>query len=120
MRRLPLLLAPVLAALLGTALMAHARPNAPSAFRTPDAGAACRVAGPALVCSSLGSEGSVALRSGGRLRIVRPLPWWDASTAVVHTWKHDGISCRLLGNALVCRSAGTAIRVTGDGFAVTS
>jgi hypothetical protein len=119
MRRLPLLLAPVLAALLGTALIARAGGNAPDGFRTPDAGAACRLSGPALVCSSLGSTGSVALGSGGRLGVVRTLPWWDASTPVVARWEHGATSCRVAGSAILCRSHGAAIRVTGDGFSVT-
>jgi hypothetical protein len=118
-RRLPLFLTPVLAALLGSGLIAHAGADAPRAFRTADAGAACRLAGPALVCSSLGSDGSVSLREDGRLRVVRTLPWWDASTPVVRRWTHDGISCRVLGNVILCRSGTAAVRVTGDGFAVT-
>jgi hypothetical protein len=118
MGRVSLLLAPVVAALLGSALIAHAGANAPDGFRTPDAGAACRVAGPALVCSSLGSTGSVALRRDGRLRVVRTLPWWDASTPKVERWKRDGISCQVLGSAILCRAGSAAVRVTGDGFAV--
>lgn len=120
MHRLALLLAPVFAVLLGSALIAHAGAGAPAAFRTADAGAACRLAGPALVCSSLGSEGSVALRPAGPLRVVRTLPWWDASTPVVHSWSRSGISCSVRAAAILCRRGNTAIRVTGAGFAVTS
>ena len=118
MRRLPLLLAAVFATTLAAALIAHAGSDGGTAFRTPDAGAACRLAGPSLVCSSLGSPGSVALRSTNGARVVSRLPWWDASTPVLHRWHHGTISCSLAGNAILCRNAGTAIRVDAAGFAV--
>ncbi|NUR76863.1 MAG: hypothetical protein HOQ28_11345 [Thermoleophilia bacterium] len=118
MRRLPVLLLPVLAVALGAALIAHAGSDGGTAFRSPDAGAACRVVGPALVCSSLGSRGSVALRGAGGARIVSGLPWWDASTRVVHRWHRGALSCRLAGSAIVCSNGRTAIRVTADGFTV--
>lgn len=120
MRRLLVLLVAVLSVALATAL--HARTSAATAstsFRTPDAGAACRFEGTALHCSSLGSPGSVALSSHGAPTIVRELPWWDASTPVLHTFHRAGITCRLAGAAILCRGAGAAVRVTGAGFAVT-
>jgi hypothetical protein len=120
MRRLPVLLAVVLAAALTAALIAHAGSTATTAFRTPDAGAACTVAGLSLVCSSLGTPGSVELRGKGHAQIVRRLPWWDASTPVLTTWHRGAISCRLAGTALLCRNGTTAIRVNADGFAVAS
>jgi hypothetical protein len=121
MRRLPVLLIAVFAAALGAALIAHAGAagSAPG-FRTPDAGAACSVAGPALVCSSLGSPASVELRGRSGARLVSQLPWWDASTPVLHSWRRGAISCRLAGNAILCRNGTTAIRVTAAGFAVSS
>jgi hypothetical protein len=76
--------------------------------------------GAALTCSSLGSPGSVALRAHGAPTVVRELPWWDASTPVLHTFRHGGISCRLAGPAILCSSAGGAIRITGAGFAVVA
>jgi hypothetical protein len=120
MRRLPVLLAALLAAALAAALIARAGSAGGTSFRTSDAGAACKVAGPSLVCSSLGSPGSVELRGKGGAEIVSRLPWWDASTPVLRTWHRGTISCRLKGNAILCRNASTAIRVTGAGFAVAS
>jgi hypothetical protein len=117
-RRLPLLLAPVFATTLVAALIANAGSDGGTAFRTPDAGAACRLAGPSLVCSSLGSPGSVALREANHAHVVSRLPWWDASTPVLHSWHRGAISCRLAGNAILCRNPATAIRVDAAGFAV--
>ena len=121
MRRLPILLVAVLAAAFAAALIAHAGSAAGgTTFRTPDAGAACKVAGPSLVCSSLGSPGSVELRGKGGAQVVSRLPWWDASTPVLRSWKRGAISCRLIGSAILCRNGSTAIRVNVVGFAVAS
>lgn len=120
MRRLPVILVAVLAAALAAVLIASAGAAGSTTFRTPDAGAACKVAGPSLVCSSLGSPGSVELRGKGGAQIVSRLPWWDASTPVLHSWHRGAISCRLAGNAILCRNGSTAIRVTAAGFAVAS
>jgi hypothetical protein len=121
MRRLLVLFAAVLSVALAAALHARASTaRSPNGFRTPDAGAACKLAGAALACSSLGSPGSVALPAHGAPTVVRELPWWDASTPVLHTFRHGGISCRLAGAAILCSSAGGAIRVTGAGFAVVA
>lgn len=114
-----MLLAAVLSAALAAALYARTgAATAPTGFRTPDAGAACRFEGAALHCTSLGSPGSVALPSRGAPTVVRDLPWWDASTPVLSTFHRRGISCRLAGAAILCRGAGAAVRVTGSGFAV--
>jgi hypothetical protein len=118
--RLPVLLIAVLAVALAAALIARAGSAGSTAFRTPDAGAACKIAGPSLVCSSLGSPGSVELRGRGGAQIVDRLPWWDASTPVLHSWHRGAISCRLAGSAILCRNGSTAIRVTAAGFAVAS
>ena len=120
MRRLPVLLLAVLAAALAAALIARAGSADATTFRTGDAGAACKLTGPALVCSSLGSPGSVELREHGGASVVDRLPWWDASTPVLHHWHHGAISCRLAGSAILCRNGRAAIRVTADGFAVAS
>jgi hypothetical protein len=121
MRRLPLLLIAALAVALAASLIARAGAAAGSAtFRTPDAGAACKVAGPSLVCSSLGSPGSVELHGKGGAQVVSRLPWWDASTPVLHSWRRGAISCRLAGAAILCRNGSTAIRATAAGFAVAS
>jgi hypothetical protein len=119
-RRLRLLLVPLLALGLAAAIIAVAGSADGRSFRTPDAGAACRLSGTTLVCSSLGSEGSVALRPHARARIVKRLPWWDARTPVLRRWSRDGISCRLSGRAILCHGGATTIRVDADGFALTS
>jgi hypothetical protein len=119
MRRLFVLLVAVLTVTLAAALHARAGAATPSTgFRTPDAGAACRFEGAALICSSLASPGSVKLRARGAPAIVRELPWWDARTPVLHTFSRRGISCRLAGRAILCRSAHAAVRVSRAGFAV--
>jgi hypothetical protein len=118
MRRLPVLLAATLAVALGAALMARAGGSGGTAFRTPDAGAACTVESASLVCSSLGSPGSVELGGQNGAQIVSRLPWWDASTPVLHSWHRGAISCRLAGNAILCRNRSTAIRVSAAGFSV--
>jgi hypothetical protein len=120
-RRLLALCAAVLAAALTAAL--HARPGTATSstqFRTPDAGAACRVEGAALACSSLASTGSVALRRHAPAAVVTRPIWWDASTPVLETWEHAGIACRLDGGAIFCASGRVAVRVGRDGFAVAS
>jgi hypothetical protein len=118
MRRLPVLLAATLAVALGAALIARAGGSSGTAFRTPDAGAACTLAGASLVCSSLGSPGSVELRGRGGAQVVSRLPWWDASTPVLHRWHRGAISCRLAGNVILCSKGPTAIRVSATGFSV--
>jgi hypothetical protein len=118
MRRPLVLLVAVLAAALAAALIARAGAATTSPqFRTPDAGAACKLERSALICSSLGSTGSVSL-AGGRSTVVSRLPWWDASTPVLHRFHHGAISCRLAANAILCRNGSVAIRVATDGFAV--
>jgi hypothetical protein len=120
MRRLAILLVAVLAAALTPALIARAGSASGTAFRTPDAGAACKVSGLSLVCSSLGSAGSVELRGKGGAHVVDQLPWWDASTPVLHRWHRGTIDCRLAGSAILCGNGKTAIRVNAAGFAVAS
>jgi hypothetical protein len=118
MRSPILLLVALLAAAVGAALIAHAgAATTPPQFRSPDAGAACRLERGALICSSLGSTGSVALHARGS-SVVHRLPWWDASTPVLHRFRHGSISCRLSGAAILCRNRSETIRVATDGFAV--
>jgi hypothetical protein len=117
-RRLPLVLVAV-AAIVATALFAHAgAARDATRFRTPDAGAACRLDRAVLVCGSLASKGSLALRGRGAPTVVDALPWWDASTPVLKTFRHGSITCRLRGASIVCRNHGSAISVSGGGFAV--
>jgi hypothetical protein len=119
MHRLLLLLVAALTVSLGVALIARAgRAKASTEFRTPDAGAACRLEAAALVCSSLDSAGSVRLGANSLPVGTRELPWWDASTPVLHRFRHGAISCRLHGTTILCNNAHGAILVARDGFAV--
>lgn len=119
MRHALVILLAVFSAALAAALIARAGAARPSTkFRTPDAGAACRLEGEALVCSTLGSSSSVALHRSGAATIVNELPWWDASTPVLHTWQHATISCRLADSTILCHGHRGALRIAADGFAV--
>lgn len=118
MRRLLLPLVAVLAAALATALTARTGAATPARFRTPDAEAACRLEGTALHCASLAARLVVVLRAHGAPALARELPWWDASTPVLRTWRDGALSCRLAGAAILCRNRDTAIRIAADGFAV--
>ena len=103
------------------ALIAHAgHASARAAFRTPDAGAACRAEGATIVCSTLASPQSVRLRGRGGAELVKRIPWWDASTPVLHRWSHGTLSCKLVSGAVICGNGKTAIRVATDGLAVAS
>lgn len=119
MRRLLVLLVAVLAASLAATLISRAGAASTSTrFRTPDAAAACRVEGAALVCSSLASEGSVALRSTGVAKVVHEQPWWDAGTPVLHSFHRGALTCSLSRGAILCRNDKSAIQVGAGGFAV--
>jgi hypothetical protein len=117
----PLVIAVALAAVVGGALFARVgEAGDVTRFRTPDAGAACKLEGAVLVCQSLASNGSLALRSAGQPNVVRRLPWWDASTPVLKRWRHGGVECALESTSIVCRNGEGAISVSGAGFAVTA
>ena len=117
MRRLLILLAAVLTVALTAALIARAdAATSATRFRSPDAGAACRVEGAALTCSSIGSPASVRL--GRRTEIVDRLPWWDASTPVLHHFHRGALSCSLVHAAIICSNGHASLRVDADGFAV--
>jgi hypothetical protein len=117
----PLALVVALAAIGAAALFARVGAAGDvTRFRTPDAGAACKLEAHALVCQSLGSDGSLALRGAGAPHVVRRLPWWDASTPVLRHWRHDGIRCALRGTSIVCRNGESAISVSRTGFAVVA
>ena len=119
MRHPFVILLAVFSAALAATLIARAGAARPSTkFRTPDAGAACRLEREALVCSTLGSSDSIALHRSGAATIVAELPWWDASTPVLHEWHHGAISCRLADSAILCRGRRGAIRIAADGFTV--
>lgn len=118
MRRLLLPLVVVLAAALAAALTARTGAATSARFRTPDAGAACRLEGAALHCSSLAVRLTVVLHGHGQPALARELPWWDASTPVLRSWRDGALSCRLAGGAMLCANRTTAIRVAADGFAV--
>jgi hypothetical protein len=125
MRHRPLLLVPLLttglAATMAVALLARTSlATPPTEFRTPDAGAACKLEKEALVCSSLESTGAVRLRAVGSPTVVHRLPWWDASTPVLRRWRHGAISCRLDENTILCHTAKAAVLVSGRGFTVAA
>ena len=91
---------------------AHAGRGPARGFRLPDASAACRVEAGTLVCRSLAVPRGLALPGRGTPRAVRAPIWWDASTPVLHRFVYEGVSCRIVGQALVCRNAsGAAIEV---------
>jgi hypothetical protein len=121
MRRAAIVLL-TLAAAAAAALVAFVHSGAAgdgTAFRTPDAGAACRLEGASLVCSSLGSDGSLALPAHAKPpRVVSRLPWWDAATPMVTRFRHGSIDCRLRAAAIVCRNGATTVSVDAAGFAV--
>jgi hypothetical protein len=118
MRRPLVLVVALVAAALGAALIARAGAATTSpAFRTPDAAAACKLERSTVVCSSLGSVGSVALRPRGTA-VVERLPWWDGSTPVLRRFRHGSTTCALSGSAIICRNGVSAVRVAADGFAV--
>jgi hypothetical protein len=119
--RRPLVIVIALAAGVAAALFARAGTAGDvTRFRTADAGAACKLEGAALVCGSLGSEGSLAVRRAGQPKVVRRLPWWDASTPVLKRWRHGGVACTLKGRSIVCRNGDAAISVSRAGFAVAA
>jgi hypothetical protein len=119
MRRALIAAVCALAASSAGAIYAHAgEAGAAASFRTPDARAACRASGATLVCSSLGTTQSLALRAHGSPAVVRPLPWWDASTPVLDRWSRGPVSCRLAGHAIVCRNGASAFAVDGGGFSL--
>jgi hypothetical protein len=119
MRRSVVLLVALITAVFAASLIARAGAAAPSTqFRTSDAGAACKLKRAALVCSTLGSPVSVAIQRSGSTRIVRTLPWWDASTPVLRTGHRGKIARRLAGSAILCRTRRGAIWITAAGFAV--
>lgn len=95
-----------------SAALASAGGNHGPGFRLPDASAACRVEGGALVCRSLGVRAGLSLPQRGTPRAVDERIWWDASTPVLRRWSRGGITCRATGGALVCGNAsGATIRV---------
>jgi len=113
----------VLAALVTTATAAALLARAGAAgdvtrFRTPDAGAACKLEARTLVCGSLGSDGSIAIRRAGSPGVVQRLPWWDASTPVLKRWRHGNVSCALAGRSIVCRNGAAVVAVDRDGFSL--
>lgn len=119
MRRLVVLSIALGVAAVAAVLVARAHAAASeTTFRTPDAGAACRLEGSALVCSSLGSSGSISLPGDGGATVVDRLPWWDGSTPVLRRWSHGDVQCRLSAGAILCRNGTTALSVSAAGFAV--
>ena len=118
MRRVPLVLVLVVAAVLSAAFAWNGSP-APTAFRLPDASAACRLQGERLVCANLRVRSGLALAPRGTPRAVDARVWWDASTPVLQRWTHEGLSCDASRGAIFCRNAtGAAISVGRSQLAV--
>jgi len=116
-----LLTVAAVAGITAAAILAHAGAAGDTGrlgFRTPDAGAACRVEAARLVCASLGSSDAVALRAKGSPSLVNRLPWWDASTPVLTRWHRGRITCTLRGTAIRCRNGDAAFAVDRAGFFV--
>ncbi len=92
-----------------------------TAFRLQDASAACRGEHGTIVCRSLGVRTGLALAPGGAPRAVDEPIWWDASTPVLHRWRHGSLSCRDAGGVVLCRNGdGAAISVGPHRLAVSA
>ena len=81
MRRIPLVLVLFVVAVLSAAF-AWGGSSTPTAFRLPDASAACRLQGERLVCANLRVASGLVLAPRGTPRAVDARVWWDASTLV--------------------------------------
>ena len=118
MRRIPLVLVLFVVAVLSAAF-AWGGSSTPTAFRLPDASAACRLQGERLVCANLRVASGLVLAPRGTPRAVDARVWWDASTPVLHRWTHEGLTCTAEGGAILCRNAtGAAISIGGAQLAV--
>jgi hypothetical protein len=90
-----------------------------TAFRLPDAGAACRLSGERLVCANLNVRAGLSLPARGVPTTVPAHIWWDASTPVLTHWSHGTLTCRVAAGSIVCRNAsGASISVDGAHLAV--
>jgi hypothetical protein len=90
-----------------------------TAFRLPDAGAACRLAGERLVCTNLQVRAGLALPARGAPRTVPAQVWWDASTPVLKRWTHGDLTCSAAGPSIVCHNAsGASLSIDAGHIAV--
>jgi hypothetical protein len=117
MRRVSILLA-LLAVAAATAAFARGG-HAATAFRLPDASAACRLDGARLVCANLRVPSGLLLPGRGTPKAVPARVWWDASTPVLRHWRQAGVTCDANGGAIRCHNAsGASISVDGGHIAV--
>jgi hypothetical protein len=90
-----------------------------TAFRLPDAGAACRLNGERLVCANLNVRAGLSLPARGVPKAVPARVWWDASTPVLKRWSHGTLTCRAATGSILCRNAsGASISIDGSHLAV--
>jgi hypothetical protein len=101
-----------------SAAFTHGRAQA-TAFRLPDASAACRVEGPRLVCTNLAVRSGLSLPAHGAPTAVPARVWWDAATPVLRRWSRDGLTCHADTGTILCRNAsGASISIDGAHIAV--
>jgi hypothetical protein len=105
MRRTRILIGLVVATSVLAVVARAAGDQPPAGFRLPDASAACRPHGTALVCRSLVVHRGVAISGRGSPRGAAESIWWDASTPVLHRWSHDGVTCAERGGRIACANA---------------
>jgi hypothetical protein len=90
-----------------------------TAFRLPDAGAACRLTSDRLVCTNLQVRAGLALPARGTPRAVPAHVWWDASTPVLTPWTNGALTCRAATGSILCRNAsGASISIDAGHIAV--
>ncbi len=90
-----------------------------TAFRLPDAAAACKLSGERLVCTNLRVPSGLSLGDRGTPKAVPAKIWWDASTPVLKSWSHGTLTCDAVTGTILCRNAsGASISVDGARIAV--
>jgi hypothetical protein len=93
--------------------------HAVTAFRLPDASAACHVVGGTLECANLRVRSGLVLPGKGTPKAIDARVWWDASTPVLKQWRHGALRCSNAAGSIVCRNAsGAAISLDGAHIAV--
>jgi hypothetical protein len=117
MRRVLPLLGLIVVAAFGAAFTRGGGPV--TAFRLPDASAACRLDGVRLTCANLTVRSGLSLPAQGTPAAVPARVWWDASTPVLRHWSRNGLTCRADGETILCRNAsGASISLDGSHIAV--
>ena len=117
MRRVSIVVA--LLALVGCTTAFARAGHAVTAFRLPDASAACRLSGEKLECANLRVRSGLVLPGRGIPKAVDARVWWDASTPVLKHWSRGGLTCSTAAGSIVCRNtSGAAISLDGAHIAV--